>query len=212
MPVCLKCGHNAADVPQLLECPRCGGIYSKLQALAAEGKLIRKVEVPTSEAREAATARARELAAQPALATEARLAEARLSGNWAGVAGDVVQLEAARVVIVSTPTVPGFCIDAVCGIVGGEHAYAFGAVFEEIAGFFRNVAGGGTSHQTVSFLKEARGKALQALRFAALDAGANAVVGVTFDYEEFSGANQRGVYVVIATGTAVRISKAAPVT
>ncbi len=132
---------------------------------------------------------------------------ARITGNWAGIPADTIQLEAARVVVVSTPTVPGFRIDAVCGIVGGEHAYAFGAVFEEIAGFFRNVAGGGTSHQTVSFLKDARAKALQALRFAALDAGANAVVGVIFDYEEFSGANQRGVYVVIATGTAVRIGQ-----
>lgn len=209
VPTCLKCGHEATGTPKQLMCPACGGVYAKLQALAEEGKPIRRIAMPTPEEIEQAASRARELAAQPASAVKARLERARVTGNWGGIAPDVVRAEASAVIVTTTPTVPGREIERVCGVVGGEHAYAFGAIFEEVAGFIRNVAGGGVSRQTIGFLRDGRAHALQALRFAALDVGANAVVGVGFDYEEFSGANQRGVYLVVATGTAVRLAPAA---
>lgn len=200
---CLKCGHTEAGEP--VQCPNCGAIYSKLEQLSASGAPIRAVRIPTAEERAAAVERQRVLAANPALQAAQRLSEARVTGNWAGVPADLVRAEAAEVVLSTTPEIPGREVAECRAIVSAEFAFAFGAVFEELAGLVRNIAGSGKSGQTVQFLRQGRVEVLNKLRFEALDAGANAVLGVHIDYEEFSGANQRGILVVVATGTAVRL-------
>ena len=196
---CLKCGHAEDGDP--VQCPNCGAIYAKLEQLSANGAPIRAVRIPTAQERAAAAERQR----LPALQAAHRVSEARITGNWSGVPAETVRAEAAGVVLSTTNDIPGREVLECRAIVSAEFAFAFGAVFEELAGLVRNIAGSGKSGQTVQFLRQGRIEVLNKLKFEALDAGANAVVGVHVDYEEFSGANQRGILVVVATGTAVRL-------
>lgn len=49
MKTCLKCDHtrSADDPPPLTECPKCGAVYAKLEALVAAGTQIRPAASPT---------------------------------------------------------------------------------------------------------------------------------------------------------------------
>lgn len=208
MPMrCLKCHHDADGQP--LQCPKCGAVYAKLQALAAAGQTIRAVQPVGPEERERARLHQAEQMRQRAQAHAQELAHARRTGQWAGVAQDLIVQEAAAVVLATTDQIAGREIEEVRGIVAADYAYAFGAIFEEVAGLVRNIAGSGRSQQTIQYMEKGRAEALHLLKFKTLDLGANAVVGIHIDYEEFSGANQRGILVVIATGTAVRLRPSA---
>lgn len=134
------------------------------------------------------------------------ITRARKTGNWQGVDPKLIREEAAKTIITTTDFIPGYSIDEIVGVASSDYAYAFGAIFESIAGLARNIAGSGKSGQTANFLREGRAEVLQALKFHALDLNAHAIIGAKIDYEEFSGSNNHGVLVVTATGTAVRIS------
>lgn len=181
--LCKKCGFDA--VAPTAECPQCGAIYAKLDALARQGGAIRAVRVPTEADRQ----RAREIANDP-------VEQARLAALASGVGVTVSTLE----------HVPGRTVVGTYGLVAGQCTVAWGAVFEEVAGLLRNVAGTGRSHRMESAINEARDTALFDLRRAAGQAGMDAVLGVRIQYEEFSGANQRGVLVVVATGTGAALA------
>lgn len=205
---CLKCSHTTQGQPDI--CPHCGAVYAKLEQLAGSGQFIRAAHVPTAAEKEAA--RLRQVAAQEQRLRSAQeaLDHARMSGDWRGFPADVLQREADAVVLSTADHVPGSAVEAVRGLVSADYAFAFGAIFEELAGFMRNVVGSGSSGQTVEFLQAGRAAVLAGLRTQALHCGANAVVAIRIDYEEFSGANQRGIYVVTGTGTAVRVARDAP--
>ena len=178
MKQCLKCGYlrTLQDRGPDYACPKCQAVYAKVEPLMAM--------------------RAKEQDA---------LTRARESGNWSGVSPEVIRREAGSVILSTTSDVPGYRVTGNTGIVSADYAYAFGAIFESVAGLLRNVAGSGRSGQTIAFLREGRTEVLNALRFHALDLGAQAVLGVRIEYEEFSGANNQGVIIVTATGTAVKI-------
>jgi uncharacterized protein YbjQ (UPF0145 family) len=76
---------------------------------------------------------------------------------------------------------------------------------EFVNGFLRDFGGSGRSGMTINFLREGRKEVLNALRRCALEADAQAVVGIKIDYEEFSGANGKGIIVIVASGTALKI-------
>ena len=206
MAVCLKCQHDGAA--GLAACPNCGAVYAKLQAVVQNGGVIRSVAVQTAAEREAMRT-ALQRAEAPRLHTTADLLEhARRTGSWNGVAPEVVRQEAAGVLLATTDSIPGRTVAEMRGLIAADYAYAFGAILEEVAGLARNIIGSGVSNKMAQAIAAGRNEALHALRFAALDAGANAVVGVRVDCEEFSGANQRGTLVVCVTGTAVRLEPA----
>lgn len=209
MTRCLKCGHDRlpSDPAPSTECPNCGAVYAKLEALVASGKLIRAVVMIAPEERDR---REREAAEQDRQLAELhrtdyarRLHAARTTGAWAGFPKETIDAEARSVVLVSTDGVHGREISATRGMVHADYAYAYGAIFEEIFGALRNVGGSGQSSGTTSKLDEGRQHCKRILQIRAIEVGGNAVVAVRFDYEEFSGANGRGVTVVTATGTAV---------
>lgn len=189
---CLKCKHIADGDP--VACPACSAIYAKLEEAVQRGEVIRSIRPVSGFAKPSE---------QPRTTDEA-LARARITGNWKGVPAEIVRSEADNVLFATSDSLPGHQIQTTLGLVSADFAYAFGAVGETLAGLARNIAGSGKSEETVRLMQEGRGAVLQSLRFQALDMGADAVVAVRFDYEEFSGANQRGVLVVTGTGTAVR--------
>jgi uncharacterized protein YbjQ (UPF0145 family) len=86
-------------------------------------------------------------------------------------------------ILTTTPTIEGFPIQKYVGILSSE------SFLEE--GFFQG---------REQAMWEARERALDQLEARAAEAGANAVVGVSIDFEV-----QPGIYYVMATGTAVVI-------
>jgi uncharacterized protein YbjQ (UPF0145 family) len=177
---CLKCGYVRKPTDQAPDysCPKCQAVYAKVEAHIAHQRKEREL-----------------------------VATARASGNWAGLDPSIMQKELAQIVLTTTEAVPGFTTTEVISLVSSDYAFAFGAISESIGGLARNIAGSGRSGQTVALLKEGRTEVLRDMRQQALDFNAHAIVGVRIDYEEISGANSKGILIVVATGTAVRLRR-----
>ena len=100
---------------------------------------------------------------------------------------------------------PGKTIEQAVGLVSGTYTMAFGAIFEAFAGLARNIRGSGSSPQTEQHINEGILNVIAQLRVnAMMSFGADAVVGIKYQFEEFSGANNKGILAVIGTGTAVK--------
>jgi uncharacterized protein YbjQ (UPF0145 family) len=103
--------------------------------------------------------------------------------------------------VVTTPSIPGYRIVRVTGIVSGMSIRTrgllgrLGASVEAIVG--------GRSEAYITELKKAREEALRDLVEEAQRLGANAVVGVDFETSEVL----EGFLVVAATGTAVVVER-----
>ena len=115
---------------------------------------------------------------------------------------------AVRITISTTDQIAKFEIAKSLGVVSGMYSFAFGAASEAIAGFARNLAGSGSSPQTEYHLTAGMRDATRMMQGRSFAIGADAIVGVRYTFEEFSGANNLGVIVVIATGTAVLLAAA----
>jgi uncharacterized protein YbjQ (UPF0145 family) len=88
------------------------------------------------------------------------------------------------------------------GVVTGE-AIIGANIFRDMFSSVRDVVGGRAGGYEKA-LAGARGDALIDLKNAAREIGANAIVGVDFDYEVMGEAN--GMMMVAVSGTAVKIS------
>ncbi|WGE53477.1 YbjQ family protein [Actinobacillus equuli subsp. haemolyticus] len=104
-------------------------------------------------------------------------------------------------IITTTPTIEGHQITEYKGLVFGE--VVSGANF--IRDFFASITDviGGRSGAYESKLNNARQEALAELEKEAKRVGANAVVGVSMEYQSMGG--DKGMFIVVATGTAVVI-------
>lgn len=103
----------------------------------------------------------------------------------------------ADVIVVTTPTVPGYKIKKVLGIVTGTTVRTRGLGGKLVASL-QSIVGG----EVASFTREiekARQEAIERLRAAAEEMGANAVVGVDIETSDVFAS----VVLVSATGTAV---------
>lgn len=101
--------------------------------------------------------------------------------------------------ITTTSTLQGQDIADYCGIVFGEvvvGAHIFRDMFASIRDIF-----GGRSGSYEGAIQQARLDALQELQQKAKKLGANAIVGVSFDYSSIGASNS--MFMVTATGTAV---------
>ena len=104
-------------------------------------------------------------------------------------------------IITTTPTVEGKRIKEYLGIVNGE-AILGANLFRDLFAGLRYIVGG-RSGDYEKELKKAREIALDELRDAARQLGANAVVAVDIDYEVLGDKN--GMLMVSASGTAVKV-------
>lgn len=105
--------------------------------------------------------------------------------------------------IVTTPTVPGYRITRVIGVVTGLTPRTRGILGKFVAGL-ESVFGGEVTAFT-SELEKARLEAMRRVRSKAMNLGANAVVGLDLETSDLG--LQLGVIVISATGTAVVIEK-----
>jgi uncharacterized protein YbjQ (UPF0145 family) len=88
-----------------------------------------------------------------------------------------------------------------CGVVTGE-AIIGANIFRDMFSSVRDVVGGRAGGYERA-LASARGDALNDLKSAAREIGANGIVGVDFDYEVMGETN--GMMMVAVSGTAVKI-------
>lgn len=104
-------------------------------------------------------------------------------------------------ILTTTPSVEGHPIREYRGIISAETI--IGANF--VKDFFARLTDvfGGRSNSYERVLREGKETALAELSKAAQDAGGNAVVGVTLDYETVGASGS--MLMVVATGTAVVI-------
>jgi len=105
-------------------------------------------------------------------------------------------------ILTTTATIEGKQIYEYKGIVFGEVITGINFVKDWAAGL-RDIFGG-RSNTYEKELLDARQKALQELEQRAAEIGADAVVGIDFDYEVLGGNNS--MLMVTASGTAVRIA------
>jgi len=107
-----------------------------------------------------------------------------------------------RMIMTTTPDLQGRTITDYVGIVTGE--VIVGAnIFKDLFAGIRDIVGG-RSGSYESTLRDARQQALEELAEEARRMGANAVVGVDFDYEVLGQGGS--MLMVTASGTAVKLA------
>ena len=106
------------------------------------------------------------------------------------------------VIVTTTPTVEGRKITEYKGIVTGE-AIMGANIFKDLFAGIRDIVGGRSATYERE-LRRARDIAMDEIRTAAAEMGANAVVGIDLDYETV-GTNASMLMVTIS-GTAVVVS------
>jgi len=106
-------------------------------------------------------------------------------------------------IMTTTPTVPGYKITKVLGVVTGLTPRTRGLLGKVIAGL-QSIVGGEVTAFTTE-LEKARVESMERVRSKALDLGANAVIGLDLETSDLG--LELGVVVISATGTAVVVEK-----
>jgi uncharacterized protein YbjQ (UPF0145 family) len=104
-------------------------------------------------------------------------------------------------ILTTTPTVEGRPVLEHLGIVAGE-AIVGANLFRDLFAAVRDIVGG-RSGAYEEVMRDARETALREIAEEAERLGANAVVGISFDYETIGGGSS--ILMVAVTGTAVRV-------
>ncbi len=105
----------------------------------------------------------------------------------------------AAVIVTTTPSIEGKTITAYRGIVTGE-AIMGANIFKDIFAGIRDIVGGRSATYEKE-LRRAREIALEEVKTAAAEMGANAVVAIDIDYETVGG--NASMLMVTVSGTAV---------
>ena len=108
-----------------------------------------------------------------------------------------------RFIITTIPTVPGYTVLKVLGVVTGLTPRTRGVLGKFVAGI-QSIFGGEVTAFTTE-LEKARMETIERVKSKALALGANAIIGL--DLETTDLGLQQGIVVISATGTAVIIGK-----
>lgn len=111
-------------------------------------------------------------------------------------------------ILTTTIDVPGRDMEGVVSIVAAESAVGLN-IFKDIANNWRDFFGG-KSETSQSALKDVRNDCLEKLKLEAARMGADAVIGIDFDYNQLSTSGPGGILYVVATGTAVKLKPSQP--
>ena len=107
-------------------------------------------------------------------------------------------------IVTTTPTVAGYKIKKVLGVVTGLTPRTRGVLGKFVAGIQSLIGGEVTAFTTE--LEKARTEAIERVKSKALALGANAIIGLDLETSDLG--LQAGVVVISATGTAVIVEKA----
>ena len=103
------------------------------------------------------------------------------------------------VIVTTTPNIEGKKISSYRGIVTGE-AIMGANIFKDLFAGIRDIVGGRSATYERE-LRKAREMAMEELKIAAAEMGANAVVGIDIDYETVG--SNGSMLMVTVSGTAV---------
>ena len=103
----------------------------------------------------------------------------------------------------TTPEIPNREIDYSIDLITAECVYGMN-IFSDLFMNVRDVFGGRSATVQKAF-KDARTTCMNELRREAIEIGANAIVGIDLDYNEISGGGKRGMLLLVASGTAVKL-------
>lgn len=112
--------------------------------------------------------------------------------------------EASESILLTTETSPDINIQERLEIITAECVFGIN-LFQDLIAAMSDTFGG-RSNSTQNLLRNARLTVLRELKKEAYRVGANAVVAVSLDYNEFSGKGKSMLFVV-ASGTAVKIGE-----
>jgi uncharacterized protein YbjQ (UPF0145 family) len=104
-----------------------------------------------------------------------------------------------NMITVTAPVLDGIPIKEYKGIVSGQ-SLAGVNIFKDVFAGFRNVVGG-RSEALQSTMQKMREEVLKEMKEAAAKKGANAIISINFDFDEYS----EGMIMLTSTGTAVVI-------
>lgn len=113
--------------------------------------------------------------------------------------GSSVDQKGDRFIMATTPSIEGYRIKKVLGVVTGLTPRTRGILGKFVAGIESMFGGEITAFTTE--LEKARMEAMERVRRKALDVGANAIVGLDLETSDLG--YQAGIVVISATGTAV---------
>lgn len=106
--------------------------------------------------------------------------------------------------ITTTNYYPNEEVDKVVGVVTAECVFGMN-IFSDIFAGIRDIVGG-RSAASQKVLRDLRNTCLTELKQEAYDMGAEGVIDVNLDYQEFSGQG-KGMLFLVASGTAVKFRK-----
>ena len=113
--------------------------------------------------------------------------------------------EIQSVAVTTTPAIEGRRVVKTIDVITAECVLGIGLLGDILAAV--SDLSGGRSESTQKALRELRRTCLRELRLEAFELGANAVVGVSLNYSQFSGQGKSMLFLV-ASGTAVQIEPA----
>ena len=126
-------------------------------------------------------------------------AEAEEPSKFCPKCGSLFTPTAADFLITTTPTLPGYRIKKILGVVTGLSPRTRGVLGKFIAGIQTMIGGEITAF--TEELEKARMEAVERVKVKASAMGANAIVGLDLETSDLG--LQAGVMVISATGTAV---------
>lgn len=110
-----------------------------------------------------------------------------------------------EMIVTTAHNVDGYQVTRQLGVITAECVFGMN-VFRDFFAAIRDVFGG-RSQATQNVLRDARETCLTELKAEAIARGANAIIAVDLDYNEFSG-DGKSMLFLVASGTAVYIEKA----
>ena len=128
---------------------------------------------------------------------------AKTSGDWSAVPLNLINEHTAHIILTTSFFVAQKEIEREIEVITAECVFGmniFRDFFAQIVDFV-----GGRSGATQNVLRDARRTAMSELRREALMVGADAVIGIDLDYQELSGGEKRGMLMIVASGTAVKV-------
>ena len=125
--------------------------------------------------------------------------EVRGEDKFCSSCGASVSPEATSLIITTTPSIEGYRIEKVLGIVTGLTPRTRGVLGKFIAGIESMFGGEVTAFTTE--LEKARMEAIERVKAKAIRMGANALIGLDLETSDLG--YQMGIIVISATGTAV---------
>jgi uncharacterized protein YbjQ (UPF0145 family) len=115
-----------------------------------------------------------------------------------------IDRKAAQVILTTAPSLEGFRIVETLEVISAECVFGMNLFLDMFVGL--TDVFGGRSQTSQQVLREARRTCLSELKREAAEIGANAVIAVGMNYNEFSGKGKSMLFLV-ATGTAVKVER-----